>query len=339
MDARAWKIRDYRLDDVDALRDLFAVVFHQVRPREHFVWKYHDNPVGRAVITVAEASSGIVGVYALVPTRIRLGDRLVLGAQSLDTMTHTDFRGQGMFVALARACMETASANGVEILYGFPNDASYHGFVNRLGWKHADDIPRWVRLLNPDSVAAMPRPIQHLASIGLRILWTGNSAPKGIDVRTNRPSVDELLALAGSDVPDSRCRVERSRDWYSWRFDSASQRKYLWFSAYREGRLRAWAAFGINEWGEVPLLDMAGIEAEALEAVVSSATRHAKALGLGVLESFTNDQVAERALRSCGYFRRGSLPLIVRSLPSRDPRSKISLPTSWYISSEDADTF
>jgi GNAT superfamily N-acetyltransferase len=335
---RKWNVREYRLDDVDALRDLFAAVFHQVRPREHFVWKYHDNPVGRGIITVAEVAGRTVGVYALMPTRLRLGNEVVLGAQAVDAMTHPDFRNQGMFIVLVKACMVLAAAKGVEVLYGFPN-ANAFGPVHRLGWVHADDIPKWVRLLNPSSVASIPRPVRHLASIGLHLLRTGQNAPKGVDVRMERPTEEEWMSVANSGRTDSTCRIERYIDWFKWRFDPASQRRYVWFSAYREGRLKAWAVFGVNEWGQAPLLDMSGTDLKALEAVVSEATHHAKELGLGMLLGFTTEENAARALRSCGYLQHGSLPLIVRSLTSRNLDGKICHHGSWQISSEDADIF
>ena len=342
MSERKWNVREYQPEDVHQVRDLYAKVFQQTRPLEHFIWRFHNNPTGRGVVMVAEDSDRIVGQYALMPTRLRLGSELVLGAQSLDTMTHPDYRNQGMFVALAKACMQLAISKGIEVLYGFPNQISYHGFVYRLNWDHTGDIPTWVRTLNPGAIGSISRPIRYLAALGLPLWSMGNGAPHGIDIRTERPSLEELVALADLQTPDESrggCRIDRSIEWFKWRFDSESQRRYVWFPAYRDGNLKAWASFGLNDWGEPPLIDMSGSEADALEAVVSRATRHAKQLGLPQLRAVTNDKKAIRALKSCGYLQRVSLPLIVRSLTSRNMAENIHLHSSWRITSEDLDTF
>jgi GNAT superfamily N-acetyltransferase len=336
---RKWQVREYRPDDINAVRELFGLVFHQLPPREYFIWKYYDNPAGAAIIMVAEDQGRIVGQQVLMPAWLRLGNKVVLGAQTVDTMTHPDYRNQGMSTALITACMELAAAKRVEVLYGFPNPIPFHVRVHKLNWDHAGDIPRWVRLLNPKSVASMSRPVRHVTSIGIHLLPIGNNAPDGVNVRMEPPTGDEWISVAGSGKTDSTCRIERSIDWFKWRFNSASQRRYVWFSAYREGELKAWAAFGVDEWNGVSLIDALGTETKALESVVSEATRYAKKLGIGALIAFTNDEDIVQSLKSCGYFQRRSLPLVVRSLTSGNLGANINLHGSWRIYSEDVDTF
>jgi len=324
------------------VRELFADVFHSPRPREHFIWKFHKDPAGQGIIVVAEASEKIVGQYALMPTWLRLGNEVVVGAQSLDTMTRPDYRNQGMFTALAKTCMELATTKGVEALYGFPNESTYHGFVHRLNWDHIGDIPNWIRVLNSDALESYSIPIRQILSLGIPLLPIGNNTPRGIEIRMGAPNEDEVVSLARSMSPENQkgiCRIERSKEWIKWRFDSASQRRYVWFTAYRGGKAEACAVFGTNDWREMPLIDVLGSDAQALEAVVSKATRHAKELGLPAIRAVTNDGNTERALKTCGYFRHGNVPLIVRSMTSRNLDGNIHLHSSWRIASADLDTF
>lgn len=328
------------------MQELFAEVFHEPRPPAYFIWKFHDNPAGRGIITVAEDSGRIVGLGALMPTPLRIGDESVRGAQGVDAMTHSDYRNQGMFVALFKACMEQAAVNQIEVLYAVPGrhaSGTYNGCVHRLNWDHTGEIPQWVRVLNPRALkrSSFSRSIRVMSWV-LRLMPMGESSPRGIDIRMERPKENEFLSLAGqvaSNEPYGTCQIERSAEWFRWRFDSASQRDYVWFSAYRDGELNAWAVFGVNNWGEIPLIDVSGSDAEALEAVTSEATRRAKELGLAMLLSYTNDESVAHALRSCGYFRHGSMPLIVRSLTSRILKGNIHDHSSWRIASEDFDTF
>lgn len=337
-----WSIREYKPEDVEGVRGLFAEVFHSTRPLEHFIWKFHRNPAGQGIIMVAEDSDKIVGQLALMPTWLRLGDEVELGAQAFDGMTHPEYRNQGMFTVLAKACMELAATKAVDALYGFPNEGSYHVLVHRLNWDHICNIPKWIRVLNSDALASYSSPIRQIASLGIPLLPIGNSAPHGVEIRMEAPTEDEVASLASSMYPNNEkgiCRIERSKDWIKWRFDSASQRHYVWFSAYRGGKVQACAVFGTNDWGETTLVDALGSDIQALEAVVSKATRQARELGLPSVAAVTNYGNTERALKSCGYFRRGSLPLIVRSLTSRNLDGNLQLHSSWRIASADLDTF
>jgi len=325
------------------VQELFAEVFHKLPPTSHFVWKFNDNPAGRAIITVAEDSGRIVGHGALMPTPLRVGGESVCGAQGVDAMTHPDYRNQGMFVALSEAGLQKAAAKKIEVLYTISGHSGvYNGAVHRLNWDHAGDITKWVRILNPGSLTrSFSRSIRVL-SWGLQFMSMGKSSSRGIDTITERPKENEFLSLAeqiSSNEPNGTCRIERSAQWFKWRFDSASQRDYLWFSAYRDGGLKACAVFGVNYWGATPLIAMSGTDAEALKAVTSKATRRAKELGLPMLLSFTSDNSVARALKSCGYFRYGSMSLLVRSLTSRILKGNIHLRSSWRIASEDFDTF
>src|SRR3990172_6816394 len=128
--------------DAAKIGTLFEKVFGFSRRMEHYQWKFLENPTGLQLIVVAETEGGdIVGQYALWPVMLQLERREYLGAQSLDTMIHPDYRGKGMFMTLANACYEIAAAQGVKVLYGFPNPSSYRGFIRRLNWDHTGDIP------------------------------------------------------------------------------------------------------------------------------------------------------------------------------------------------------
>lgn len=332
-------MREYQPEDVDAVRELSATVFHDSRPKEHFIWKLNNNPTGRIGV-VAEHSGRIVGITVFIPARLRIGNEVVLGAQGADSMTHPDF--QGIFVVLQKFCMDSAAAKGVEVIYGCPNEKSYPALVQRLNWDHTGDIQRWVRILNtnPAWFESLSRP-KRLMSRVMRLIPMGNKAPSGFLIRAERPTDEELASLASQaslNEPARTCRVEHSAEWFKWRIADAS-RRYQWFSAYAGRDLKAWAAFGLNDWGELPLIGMSGIDRRALEAVVSLATRRAKELGVGMLMSITNYDSAIQALKSCGYFQYKRMPLVVKSLTTRILNANIHYHSSWRVGSEDLDTF
>ena len=76
-----------------------------------------------------------VGYYGVLPCFIEYKGQKILAAQSADTMTHPQHRFKGMFVDLSLKTFELCRQLGIKLVYGFPNQNSYHGAVNRIGWK------------------------------------------------------------------------------------------------------------------------------------------------------------------------------------------------------------
>ncbi|MCZ8283856.1 MAG: GNAT family N-acetyltransferase, partial [Bacteroidia bacterium] len=85
----------------------------------------------------------------------------VLCAQSGDTMTHSDHRGKGLFIELAKRTYVLAKESGAAFIYGFPNQNSYPGFVNKLAWQHHESLH-----LHSIKVLTLP-----LAKLAKKITW------------------------------------------------------------------------------------------------------------------------------------------------------------------------
>lgn len=76
-----------------------------------------------------------VAFYAVIPCFIQSGNDVVLAAQSADTMTHPAHRNKGLFVELALTTFQLCRKLNIRLLFGFPNQNSLPGFVNKLGWQ------------------------------------------------------------------------------------------------------------------------------------------------------------------------------------------------------------
>ena len=139
---QSWKIREASVDDLEAIRDLYFTVWGFKRPKTFEFWRYATPPLGFCPIAVAVDSNKLVGAYIVWPVQIRVGRSLIPGAQSIDTMTHPDYLGQGIFTQLAKECYKIAAERGYKLLYGFPNPLSYPGFVKKLGWSHTTNCSR-----------------------------------------------------------------------------------------------------------------------------------------------------------------------------------------------------
>lgn len=98
-------------------------------------WLYLDNPDGMAVGFDAWEDGRLAAHYVCVPaTAIIEGvaQRVLL---SLNTATHPDFQGKGLFTKLANLTYEAGAAHGFGGCYGVANANSTPGFIRKLGFQ------------------------------------------------------------------------------------------------------------------------------------------------------------------------------------------------------------
>lgn len=87
---------------------------------------------------VADAGEHLAAQYALLPLRVQHRDAVIDASLSLDTATHPNFTGRGLFTDLAQRAYERP---GAELVFGFPNPSSAGIFYNRLGWHELAPFP------------------------------------------------------------------------------------------------------------------------------------------------------------------------------------------------------
>ena len=137
MEKGDFSVRRFKMSDMNGIVKLFSNVFEGSFSQEWWKWKYVLNPAGfrgeEGDIWVAEASDGeVVGHWAVIPEKMKLGSKTVTVAQAVDAATHPDYRGRGIFKTLMRSVCSDAEKR-YSFVFGFPNEL-YRGY-EKLGWK------------------------------------------------------------------------------------------------------------------------------------------------------------------------------------------------------------
>lgn len=121
---------------LQAYESLFSACFPDARHLrgEYLRWLYRDNPAGAVVGTDAWDGPRLAAHYACVPAAASLEgrDRTVL--LSLNTATHPDYQGRGLFTRLAETTYEAGARDGHALVYGVANANSTPGFLRKLGF-------------------------------------------------------------------------------------------------------------------------------------------------------------------------------------------------------------
>ena len=115
-------------------------------------WQYADNPAGPIVGYNAMAGDVIAAHYVTQPFYAVLEGKKSKGLLSLNTATHTDHRGKGLFTQLADKTYEAAAADGYEFVIGVANQNSVHGFTKKLGFQLAGQLHARVGFGHPPAI-------------------------------------------------------------------------------------------------------------------------------------------------------------------------------------------
>jgi GNAT superfamily N-acetyltransferase len=136
-DHAAYTVERLTASNLHHLDTLHQAVYGKPVAGGFYERKYHTVYTGVQYIGfIAFSPEGTaIGYYGVIPCFLSCNGRRMLAAQSADTMTHPGYRLKGLFVELANLTYNLCRENGIRLVIGFPNQHSYHGAVQKLGWK------------------------------------------------------------------------------------------------------------------------------------------------------------------------------------------------------------
>ena len=184
-----------------------------IRPPEFFRWKHLANPFGRSFMLVAEADGRIIGLRAFMRWRFRAGEQMFTAVRAVDTATHPDFQGMGIFTRLTRQALEELRGE-IDFVFNTPNEKSLPGYL-KMGWRIVERVRPWVRVRRPAKVA---RGFRSLRTVDADREGTPphlRAAPAG-DILRDTEYVSALLQSA--DSTDAGLQTPRDVAYLQWRY-------------------------------------------------------------------------------------------------------------------------
>lgn len=97
-------------------------------------WLYAQNPVGAVIGCDAWDGDVLAAHYVCVPVKAMIAGHPTRVMLSLNTATHPDYQGKGLFTRLADATYELGERMGIDAVYGVANANSTPGFLRKLGF-------------------------------------------------------------------------------------------------------------------------------------------------------------------------------------------------------------
>jgi GNAT superfamily N-acetyltransferase len=177
------------------------------RSAEFFRWKHVTNVFGRSFMLVAEAEDRIVGFRAFMRWRLRAGDDLLSAVRAVDTATHPDFQGRGIFRTLTLEALDRLRGD-VDLIFNTPNEKSLPGYL-KMGWRTVGKLPVLVAPRHPIQVLRRWRGAE--TSPARRV--EGPTAAEAL----GDPDVFKLL----TDRSEPRLHTVKTHEYLGWRYADA----------------------------------------------------------------------------------------------------------------------
>jgi hypothetical protein len=238
------------------LARLHSAVYAPV-PDDHYFKKYDTIYTGIENIGfIAYKDDTPIAYYGVIPCFIEFGDQKILAAQSADTMTHPEFRMKGMFMELADKTFELCRQSSIQLVFGFPNQNSYHGLL-KLGWRETEKLDCF-------QIEVKSLPLKSIAKRNVRLQKIYHSYCRLV-LKKYRSS---LIGVANS-VLGNFGGVHRSHEYFQYRTYSSTEIICI-------GHSRVW----INYRSDLVIGDMEGLEEANFTFVLNELKQIARKLGI-----------------------------------------------------------
>ena len=330
-------IRSFQDDDESTVLDLLRVSLGGGpggdRTPEFFRWKHLANPFGRSYMLVAEVDSTIIGLRAFMRWRFRSDGRAIRAVRAVDTATHPDHQGRGVFSTLTRRALEDLQAD-TDVIFNTPNENSLPGYL-KMGWTTVGRVPVAIRVRRPLRVAVGAIGRSHAPGEGRRPEVHAPQASDVLDEATVAPLLDQSL------VADARMVTERTPAYLWWRYATAPMLDYRAFVAEGPDGLTGIVVFRVRPRGRLwetmvtELLVRPGDRATA-RRLLRCAIRAARVDH--VTCTFPSGSSSHLASSGCGFIPSGRGPTLVANQLRDVPRSPARL-GSWALTLGDVEVF
>jgi predicted N-acetyltransferase YhbS len=117
-----------------------------------FRWKHIDNAFGRSPMWVACDDGTVAGFRVFMRWEFERDGVVKRAVRAVDTATHPDYQGRGIFTKLTLAGLAELEAEGVDFVFNTPNDKSRPGYL-KMGWH---ELGRPVAAIRPTRLSRLP---------------------------------------------------------------------------------------------------------------------------------------------------------------------------------------
>lgn len=138
-----------------------------------YEWLFEMNPYNKNgnMMYLLKEGNKVIGCDGLIPNELYVKGKTLLAAHSVKSMTHPDYKKQGIFRKMTENSCERGKQDGVDVVIGLANDQSYPAY-QRFGWPTLFEKEVYVKPILITNILKRRIKAGILASIGNAIYAT-----------------------------------------------------------------------------------------------------------------------------------------------------------------------
>ena len=247
-------------------------------------WKHRENSFGESAAWVALHEGRAVGYRTLMRWRfVNDEGKKVTAVRAVDTATHPDYQGLGIFRTLTLRGVSELTLAGDGIVFNTPNDQSRPGYL-KMGWSVVRRLPVGVLPAHP---AALPKMARSKVPANL---WS-EETNVGLDAAEALPERALAEALL-QHAPAKGFRTDRTPEHLAWR-TSFGPLRYRVLLADRNDPAQGGVVFRLRRRGDT-------VEAAIIEQLVPDAVTGARLVARVLKETKADYAIGLRTGPSAG---------------------------------------
>jgi hypothetical protein len=345
---------DYN-DNLTQQRELFKDCFPEtngelIQQEIYYKWKFHSFP---NEVTSWEYASYIekdmVGYYAAIPYRYKIGDKQVSVGMVCDVMTSSKYRGKGIFTKMG-SYSTTELSSHVPFTMGYPIRKEVIPGHLKVGWKIPFSLPLYMKFIRFDSLFKVKKvgflaPLANIAIGVLNAIWkTKISKEYTFSLSNNIQDVigyDEFAHEWSSSVANS---LIKDIDFARWRY-SAPGKDYSFLALNNTvGKLIGFVAIrkiikeGVPSFGILDYMVLKGSENVhgLINKVLVDLAKREKVEAIMTMMSSASAQ--NYRLLSNGFFKSPFVfQLIIKNLTNEFTDDELFNENDWHLMWVDSD--
>lgn len=145
------QIRQATQTDIPGILDVLKASLGETSSKKtDEVWRYKhvDNPFGESLVLVAEEAGMIIGVRAFMRWQWKRGEKVFSAYRAVDTATHPEHQGKGVFKKLTLAALKLGEGNKDNFVFNTPNAQSKPGYF-KMGWQEVGKLHTQIVPVSP----------------------------------------------------------------------------------------------------------------------------------------------------------------------------------------------
>jgi predicted N-acetyltransferase YhbS len=205
------QIRESTESDIPGILEVLKASLGETSSKKtEEVWRYKhiDNPFGESLVLVALEQDRIIGVRAFMRWQWQKENQIYSAFRAVDTATHPEHQGKGIFKKLTLRAWEIAKEQGDHFVFNTPNEQSKPGYL-KMGWEEVDKLEIQLAPSNP-------------------LYWKFKAKAPNYKIHrnSNKENLKALLISAHNRKMGGGMFTPKTPEYLSWRFERNPLQQY-----------------------------------------------------------------------------------------------------------------